>query len=50
MAFIENEYDINDPITMKNENYFIKVFRALRNSHDPTILRKLLKVIKFYVL
>jgi len=32
-----------------NENYFIKVFMALKHTRDPKILKKLLRVIKFYI-
>lgn len=34
---------------MLNEQYFLKVFEALRHTKNPEILKKLLKVIKFYI-
>ena len=34
---------------VQNENYFIKVFVALKHTQNPKILKKLLSVIKFYI-
>jgi len=49
IAFIEQPYDSVDARHLANENYFIKVFQALKHTKNPTILRKLLLVIKFYI-
>ena len=47
--FVETEYDPENVQHVQNENYFIKVFVALKHSRNPSILKKLLKVIKFYI-
>lgn len=47
--FINSNYDPSNELHVRNERYFIKVFEALRHSTNPSILKKLLKVIKFYI-
>lgn len=32
-----------------NEEYFVKVFLALKHTRNPKIISKLLQVIKFYI-
>jgi len=49
LEFIELEYDETNEQHLRNEKYFIKVFESLRHSQNPIILKKLLKVIKFYI-
>ena len=49
VEFIQKPYDPTDWRHVQNENYFLKVFKALKHSTDPKILIKLLKVIKFYI-
>mmetsp|Transcript_17153 Transcript_17153/g.26511 ORF Transcript_17153/g.26511 Transcript_17153/m.26511 type:complete len:351 (+) Transcript_17153:1277-2329(+) len=49
IEFIELQYNPDNNVHVLNENYFIKVFMALKHTHNPRILRKLLKVIKFYI-
>lgn len=34
---------------MENEQYYVKVFSALKHSKNPLILKRILKVIKFYI-
>lgn len=43
------EYEASNEAHMLNEQYFLKVFEALRHTKNPEILKKLLKVIKFYI-
>ena len=47
--FIKKPYDPLDSNIVENEEYFIKVFASLKHSKNPKILRKLLKVIQFYI-
>ena len=49
IEFIETPYDPENADHLKNENYFLKVWAALKHSKKPNILKKLLRVIKFYV-
>lgn len=49
IEFIETPYDPENERHVQNENYFIKVFVALKHTQNPKILKKLLSVIKFYI-
>ena len=49
IEFIEREYNNEDYKHLENEKYFLKVFIALKNTKNPKILHKLIKVIKFYI-
>lgn len=49
IEFIQLPYDSTDEQHVNNEKYFIKVFLALKHTRNPSILRKLLQVIKFYI-
>lgn len=42
-------YDTNDSNHIMNEEYFVKVFLALKHTRNPKIISKLLQVIKFYI-
>jgi hypothetical protein len=48
LDFISQRYDIQDEDHILNEKYFINVFMAMKHSKNPIILRKLLRVVKFY--
>jgi len=49
IEFIETPYDPENEAHVQNENYFIKLFVALKHTTNPHILKKLLKVIQFYI-
>ena len=42
-------YDPTNDSHTRNEKYFVQVFIALKHTKNPSILVKLLKVIKFYI-
>ena len=49
LEFINAPYDPEDEDLIRNEKYFLRVFVVLKQTENPVILRKLLKVIKFYI-
>ena len=49
IEFINIQYDATNEAHLSNEKYFLKVFHALWPTRNPEILKKMLKVIQFYI-